>query len=175
MPTRGKTVDTIDFHIPGTGPFTISPTSALPTITHPVLIDGYSQPDSSPNTHDRQRQRRHLDPAQRSERWLLGRPGDHRRQEHRSRTGDQPIREGRNSPLQRRQRRRHGKLPGHRPHGDDRPTQLRCRHSGRRLEQRRHRRDNCRRAKHRFGQHKSEHLHHRWLRLPPWSRAISSD
>jgi Bacterial Ig domain/Periplasmic copper-binding protein (NosD) len=47
---RGKTVDTIDFNIPGTGPFTILPTSALPAITHPVLIDGYSQPGSSPNT-----------------------------------------------------------------------------------------------------------------------------
>ncbi len=47
---KGKTVNTIDFKIPGTGPFTISPTSALPTITHPVFINGYSQPGSSPNT-----------------------------------------------------------------------------------------------------------------------------
>lgn len=46
----GKQVVKIDFDIPGTAPFTISPTSALPTITHPVLIDGYSQPGSSPNT-----------------------------------------------------------------------------------------------------------------------------
>ncbi len=46
----GTGVDTIDFDIPGTGPFTIVPTSALPTITHPVLIDGYSQPGASPNT-----------------------------------------------------------------------------------------------------------------------------
>ncbi len=42
--------DTIDFNIPGSGVHTISPTSALPTITDPVLIDGYSQPGSSPNT-----------------------------------------------------------------------------------------------------------------------------
>jgi len=47
---KGKTVDTIDFNISGTGPFTISPTSALPAITHSVLINGYSQPNSSPNT-----------------------------------------------------------------------------------------------------------------------------
>ncbi len=46
----GSGVDTIDFDIPGTGPFTIAPTSALPTITHPVLIDGYSQPGASANT-----------------------------------------------------------------------------------------------------------------------------
>ena len=47
---KGKKVDTIDFDIPGTGPFVIAPTSALPAITHPVLIDGYSQPGASPNT-----------------------------------------------------------------------------------------------------------------------------
>ena len=47
---KSNTVDTIDFNIPGTGPFTISPTSPLPAITHSVLIDGYSQPNSSPNT-----------------------------------------------------------------------------------------------------------------------------
>ena len=46
----GTGVDTIDFDIPGTGPFTIVPTSALPTITHPVLIDGYSQPGARANT-----------------------------------------------------------------------------------------------------------------------------
>ena len=45
---KSKAVDTIDFNIPGTGPFTIAPQSALPAITHPVLIDGYSQPGSSP-------------------------------------------------------------------------------------------------------------------------------
>jgi hypothetical protein len=42
--------DTIDFNIPGTGVHTISPASPLPTITDPVVIDGYSQPGSSPNT-----------------------------------------------------------------------------------------------------------------------------
>ena len=46
----GTDVDTIDFNIPGTGPFTIVPFSALPTITHPVLIDGFSQPGASVNT-----------------------------------------------------------------------------------------------------------------------------
>ena len=44
----GTGVETIDFDIAGTGPFTIVPSSALPTITHPVLIDGFSQPGTAP-------------------------------------------------------------------------------------------------------------------------------
>ena len=47
---KSKAADTIDFNIPGTGPFTIAPLSALPAITHPVVVDGYSQPGSSANT-----------------------------------------------------------------------------------------------------------------------------
>jgi hypothetical protein len=47
---KGHTVDTINFKIPGTGPFTISPTSALPAITHSVFINGYSESHSSANT-----------------------------------------------------------------------------------------------------------------------------
>ncbi len=43
--------DTIEFNIPGAGPHTIQPTSALPTITDPVIIDGYTQPGASPNTN----------------------------------------------------------------------------------------------------------------------------
>ena len=35
----------IAFNIPGAGPFTITPGSALPTITEPVVIDGTTQPD----------------------------------------------------------------------------------------------------------------------------------
>ena len=42
--------DTIDFHIPGAGVHTISLLSALPTITAPAIIDGYTQPGASPNT-----------------------------------------------------------------------------------------------------------------------------
>ena len=42
--------DTIDFDIHGTGPFTIAPSSALPVITHPVIINGYSQPGAHANT-----------------------------------------------------------------------------------------------------------------------------
>jgi titin len=42
---------TITFNIPGTGVHTISPVSALPTITQSVIIDGYTQPGSSPNTN----------------------------------------------------------------------------------------------------------------------------
>jgi S-layer homology domain len=41
----------IDFAIPGTGPFTIFLTSALPSITNPVFLDGYSQPGASQNTN----------------------------------------------------------------------------------------------------------------------------
>ena len=37
--------DDIVFNIPGTSQHTISPTSALPSITNPVTIDGFSDPD----------------------------------------------------------------------------------------------------------------------------------
>ena len=43
-------VDTIEFALTGNGPHVIQPESALPTITDPVIIDGYSQLGSSPNT-----------------------------------------------------------------------------------------------------------------------------
>jgi parallel beta-helix repeat protein len=43
-------LNTITFNIPGTGVHTISPMSPLPLITDPVVIDGYTQPGSSPNT-----------------------------------------------------------------------------------------------------------------------------
>jgi hypothetical protein len=43
-------IDTITFNISGNGPHTISPTSELPEITEPLIIDGYSQPGFSPNT-----------------------------------------------------------------------------------------------------------------------------
>jgi CSLREA domain-containing protein len=43
-------LDKITFNIPGSGVQTISPTSALPDITGPVIIDGYTQPGASPNT-----------------------------------------------------------------------------------------------------------------------------
>src|SRR5262249_43496932 len=47
----GGTTNVIDFNIAGGGGVkTISPTSALPAITVPVIIDGYSQPGSSVNT-----------------------------------------------------------------------------------------------------------------------------
>ena len=42
--------DTIQFNIVGSGVHTIAPTSALPTITGPVTIDGYTQPGSAPNS-----------------------------------------------------------------------------------------------------------------------------
>src|SRR6266404_604308 len=43
-------VDTIKFNLPPGGNQTISPGSALPPITDPVIIDGYSQIATSPNT-----------------------------------------------------------------------------------------------------------------------------
>jgi hypothetical protein len=43
--------DTIVFAIPGPGVHTITPASLLPSIGRPVLIDGYTQPGSSPNTN----------------------------------------------------------------------------------------------------------------------------
>jgi uncharacterized protein (UPF0333 family) len=55
---NAPTIDTIKFNIPGTdtgcnatsGVCTINPSSALPEITDPVIVDGYSQPGASPNT-----------------------------------------------------------------------------------------------------------------------------
>ena len=43
-------VQTIQFNIPGAGVHTIAPTSALPDITDPLIIDGYTQPGASANT-----------------------------------------------------------------------------------------------------------------------------
>jgi CSLREA domain-containing protein len=45
--------DTIRFAIPGAGPHTIRPNSALPALTDPVTIDGYTQGDAHPNTNPR--------------------------------------------------------------------------------------------------------------------------
>jgi len=42
---------TITFDIPGSGVHTISPLTVLPTITQTVIIDGYTQSGSSPNTN----------------------------------------------------------------------------------------------------------------------------
>jgi CSLREA domain-containing protein len=42
--------DVIDFAIPGSGVHTISPITALPTITDTVTIDGYTQAGATPNT-----------------------------------------------------------------------------------------------------------------------------
>jgi predicted outer membrane repeat protein len=42
--------DVIQFAIPGSGPQTIAIRSALPAINDPVIIDGYSQPGSLPNS-----------------------------------------------------------------------------------------------------------------------------
>ena len=42
--------DIITFDLPGAGPQTISPASALPAISDAVTIDGYSQPGAAVNT-----------------------------------------------------------------------------------------------------------------------------
>jgi len=44
-------LDTISFSILGSGPHTIAPASALPAVTDPVIIDGYTQPGSVPNSN----------------------------------------------------------------------------------------------------------------------------
>ena len=43
-------LDLISFNIPGLGPHTIQPLSALPDIIYPVVIDGYTQPGATPAT-----------------------------------------------------------------------------------------------------------------------------
>ncbi len=43
-------VDTIAFDIPGSGVHTITPASNLDSLVDPVIVDGYTQPGSSPNT-----------------------------------------------------------------------------------------------------------------------------
>ena len=45
--SSGLPADTIKFDISGIGPHTIQPTTALPTITDPVEIDGTTEPDYS--------------------------------------------------------------------------------------------------------------------------------
>ena len=65
-PNVGGLPDEIDFDIPGSGLQVISPLTGLPPITDPVVIDGYTQPGSSPNTAARRRQRH---PAHRAGRF----------------------------------------------------------------------------------------------------------
>jgi hypothetical protein len=48
--TSAGVLDTIMFNIPGAGVRTITPLTVLPTITDPVIIDGYTQSGSSANT-----------------------------------------------------------------------------------------------------------------------------
>jgi hypothetical protein len=42
--------DSITFAIAGSGVHTITPTTPLPAITDPVILDGYTQSEASPNT-----------------------------------------------------------------------------------------------------------------------------
>ncbi len=48
--SNGAGPDTIDFKILGTGPFVISPASALPPVTRGTIINGYSQAGSHTNS-----------------------------------------------------------------------------------------------------------------------------
>ena len=50
-PAGDAGLDTINFNIAGSGVHTISPATALPPISDPVFINGYSQPGSSKNTN----------------------------------------------------------------------------------------------------------------------------
>ena len=50
LANQDAAADTIAFNINGGGPVTISPATALPVVTQPLTIDGYTQPGSSPNT-----------------------------------------------------------------------------------------------------------------------------
>lgn len=42
--------DTVLFNIPGSGPRTIAPLSALPALNGAIIIDGYSQPGALHNS-----------------------------------------------------------------------------------------------------------------------------
>lgn len=44
-------LDDIAFDIPGDGPHTIKPSSALPAILEPLTLDGFTQTGAQPNTH----------------------------------------------------------------------------------------------------------------------------
>ncbi|MDX6613328.1 MAG: trimeric autotransporter adhesin [Blastocatellia bacterium] len=49
-PNGADGIDQIVFDIPGAGVHTITPTTDLPLVSDPVLIDGYTQPGASANT-----------------------------------------------------------------------------------------------------------------------------
>ena len=120
--------DRIEFNIPGSGVQTIAPTSALPTITDPVIIDGYSQPGTSPNTNT---------PDQGGSNAVLlieldgsgagdfrhQRAGHHRRRQHGPGAGDQPLHRGRHPPALGRQPRGR-QLPRHQRRGRRRSREL---------------------------------------------------
>ena len=65
-------IDNIGFNIPGSGPHTIQPGSALPDITDPVIIDGYTQSGASPNSNPpgAGNQKRHANLQRRLRLWL---------------------------------------------------------------------------------------------------------
>ena len=86
--------DSVAFNVAGSGPHTIQHTSALPTITDPVIIDGYTQTSASPNTKPPGPgpEHRAQDRAGRDERggryaWSE----DQRWWQYRSRAGDQSL------------------------------------------------------------------------------------
>ncbi len=72
--------DSVYFDIPGDGPHTIRPTSALPAVTDTVVIDGYTEPGALPATE--------TDPAQRTC-PADGQEQAERQQESRDRVGEQ--------------------------------------------------------------------------------------
>ena len=93
-------IDTINFNIAGTGVHTIQPLSQLPTITDPVVIDGYTQAGASPNSNgpglgDNAVLQIELDGSQAGvaiRRTVHHRTEHHGRQQYGPRTRHQPIR-----------------------------------------------------------------------------------
>ena len=95
--------DTIVFNIPGSGVHTITPLTALPLISQPVVIDGTTQPGFAGTPLDRVERQRPL-ASGRTSRWQFDR----------ARAGHQPVRRrGHRAADERRQRRR-GELHRHR-------------------------------------------------------------
>ena len=153
--------DTIEFDIPGTGPFVISPLSGLPTVHHPTIIDGYSQPGASANTQtmgDNAVILLQIDGVYVSvRRWLHAR----RWRKHCQRPGGHRF-QRRHLPDRHWRRRGHRRFYRHRPDGRDRRRQRR-RHRDRQHREQHDRRHDPRRSQRDLFQQR-RHLYHQRAR-----------
>ena len=153
--------DTIAFNITGSGVHTIAPVTALPAITSPVTINGYSQPGASANTHDTTQG---LDTVLKIEIdgaatgvgsiWFRRRGGrhDHQGPRHPRLPDRHPA------PERRCQRGDRGQLPGHRPHRHDAVRgELRRAHRGGRTGEHSDRRDDARGPQPDLGRARQDH------------------